>query len=59
MIAGTVTIALVYMPAVPIFLRALGINPYLAIVNIMACRVFRKTRDGVDQGITDINERGC
>ena len=46
MIVGIVTIALVYAPAVPIFLKALGINPYLGIVNIMACRVFRNTRDG-------------
>ena len=46
MIAGIVTVALVYAPAVPIPLKALGINPYLSIVNIMACRVFRNTRAG-------------
>ncbi len=46
MISGIVTIALVYLPAVPIFLKALGVNPYLAIVNIMACRVFRNTKNG-------------
>ena len=47
MIVGVATIALVYTPTVPIPLRSIGIYPYLAIVNIMACRVFTRTRAGL------------
>ncbi len=47
MIVGVATIALVYAPTVLIPLRSIGIYPYLAIVNIMACRVFRETKAGV------------
>ena len=46
MIAGIVNAALVYAPAVPSPLKGLAINPSLAIINIMACRVFRNTRAG-------------
>ena len=41
------TVVLLYAPTVPLALRAMGINPYLAIVNIMACRVFTRTRAGL------------
>lgn len=47
MIFGIATVALLYAPTVPIPLRSMGINPYLAIVNIMACRVLRDTRAGL------------
>ena len=47
MIFGIATVALVYAPTVPVPLRSIGINPYLAVVNIMACRVFRETKAGL------------
>ena len=47
MIAGLATFVLVCTPSVPPILKGIGINPYLAIVNIMACRVFRRTRAGL------------
>lgn len=47
LIAGLATFVLVYTPSVPQVLRPVGINPYLAVVNIMACRVFRRTRAGL------------
>ncbi|KJA17091.1 hypothetical protein HYPSUDRAFT_1104878 [Hypholoma sublateritium FD-334 SS-4] len=47
MLFGIATVALVYAPSVPIPLKSMGINPYLAVVNIMACRVFRNTRAGL------------
>ena len=47
MLAGIATVVLLYAPTVPLALRAMGINPYLAIVNIMACRVFTRTRAGL------------
>ncbi|KJA22358.1 hypothetical protein HYPSUDRAFT_41000 [Hypholoma sublateritium FD-334 SS-4] len=47
LITGLATFILVYTPSVPQVLRPVGINPYLAVVNIMACRVFRRTRAGL------------
>ena len=46
-IAGLATFVLVYTPSIPQVLRPMGIDPYLAVVNIMACRVFRRTRAGL------------
>ncbi|KJA17097.1 hypothetical protein HYPSUDRAFT_1104897 [Hypholoma sublateritium FD-334 SS-4] len=50
MISGIVAVALLYAPSIPAPLRSMGTNPYLAIVNIMACRVFRSTMSGLIRG---------
>lgn len=47
--AGMTAVILTYHPGVPSPLKALANDPYLALVNIMACRVYRRTATGVSQ----------
>ena len=49
MIGGVATAVLLYTPEVSPPLKLIGINPYIALVNIMASRVFRRTRAGLIQ----------
>ena len=45
--AGAVFAGLAFSPSVPGPLRSLATDPYIAVINIMACRVYRRTRTGL------------
>ena len=47
MASNLVTVIMVYDTAVPIPLRAMCATPNLVLTNIMACRVYRKTKVGL------------
>lgn len=47
MVVGLIAFILMFTPEIPLRLRPLANVPYVVIVNIMACRVFRRTRTGV------------
>lgn len=47
MIGGIAVAVLTLGPGIPIHLKSLAIDPYIAIVNIMACRVYRRTKLGL------------
>lgn len=47
LIAGVSVAVLTFAPGVPGPLRYLAMEPYFTLVNIMACRVYRRTRTGV------------
>ncbi|KJA13277.1 hypothetical protein HYPSUDRAFT_174115 [Hypholoma sublateritium FD-334 SS-4] len=47
MIGGIAVAVLELGPGIPIPLKYLPIDPYIAIVNIMACRVYRRTKLGL------------
>lgn len=47
LIAGAVFAGLAFSPSVPGPLRSLATDPYIAVINIMACRVYRRTRTGL------------
>ena len=47
MIGGVATAVQLYTPEVSPPLKSIGINPYIALVIIMASRVFRRTRTGL------------
>ena len=49
MIAGIIAGAFAFIPGVPALLALLVVSPYAALVNIMASRVFRRTRAGLIQ----------
>ena len=46
-VAGVTATILTFAPGVPNPLRFLAFEPYITLVNIMACRVYRRTRAGV------------
>ena len=47
LIAGIIAGAFAFIPGVPALLALLVVSPYAALVNIMACRVYRRTRMGM------------
>lgn len=47
LVAGVAVAVLTFAPGVPGPLRYLAMEPYFTLVNIMACRVYRRTRTGV------------
>ncbi|KJA22359.1 hypothetical protein HYPSUDRAFT_164547 [Hypholoma sublateritium FD-334 SS-4] len=46
-VVGLIAFILMFTPEIPLRLRPLANVPYVVVVNIMACRVFRRTRTGV------------
>ncbi|KJA22769.1 hypothetical protein HYPSUDRAFT_638112 [Hypholoma sublateritium FD-334 SS-4] len=47
LLGGTVVFVLILVPGIPIFLQLAWLSPNVALVNIMACRVYRRTRMGM------------
>ncbi len=54
-VAGVTATVLTFAPGVPGPLRSLAFEPYITLVNIMACRVYRRTRAGRNLRARDIN----
>ena len=46
-VVGLIAFILMFTPEIPLRLRPLANGPYVVVVNIMACRVFRRTRTGM------------
>ncbi len=46
-VVGLIAFILMFTPQIPLRLRPLANGPYVVVVNIMACRVFRRTRTGM------------